>query len=175
MTRTNIDIDDEACAEVMHRYGLSTKREAVNFALRMLQANGITYAEPLGREIADSVGTPAAEHEPYEFGETIMLGDMSYRRLSIEEARKRRGKNMDLPVTQEEIQNLPYEAVNRPAIEDVLALQGIGWDGDLEEMRQNSPQLEAWLNRPVDEGLPGLEKELPSPPNDGDVEGHQAP
>lgn len=38
MTRTNIDIDDEACAEVMRRYRLSTKREAFNLALRMVAA-----------------------------------------------------------------------------------------------------------------------------------------
>lgn len=36
VARTNIDIDDEACARVMERYGLKTKREAVNFALRQL-------------------------------------------------------------------------------------------------------------------------------------------
>ena len=42
MARTSIDIDDEACAEVMRRYRLSTKREAVDFALRMVAG------EPLG-------------------------------------------------------------------------------------------------------------------------------
>ena len=36
MTRTNVDIDDQACAEVMRRYQLATKREAINLALRML-------------------------------------------------------------------------------------------------------------------------------------------
>jgi Arc/MetJ family transcription regulator len=36
MARTNIDIDDDACRVVMERYGLRTKREAVNFALREL-------------------------------------------------------------------------------------------------------------------------------------------
>lgn len=36
MSRTNIDIDDQACAHVMKRFGFSTKREAVNFALRQL-------------------------------------------------------------------------------------------------------------------------------------------
>ena len=46
MSRTNIDIDDEACAEVMRRFRLATKREAVNFALRTLAA------EPLGIEEA---------------------------------------------------------------------------------------------------------------------------
>ena len=34
MARTNIDIDEVACAAVMRRYGLTTKRDAVNFALR---------------------------------------------------------------------------------------------------------------------------------------------
>lgn len=38
MARTNIDIDDEACEVVMHRYHLGTKRDAVNFALRTLAA-----------------------------------------------------------------------------------------------------------------------------------------
>ena len=38
MARTNIDIDEEACAKVMRRYGLRTKRDAVNFALRELAA-----------------------------------------------------------------------------------------------------------------------------------------
>lgn len=42
MTRTNIDIDDKACAAVMRRYRLTTKREAVNLALRALAV------EPLG-------------------------------------------------------------------------------------------------------------------------------
>ncbi len=46
MSRTNIDIDDDACAEVMRRYRLNTKREAVNLALRSLAA------EPLGPEEA---------------------------------------------------------------------------------------------------------------------------
>ena len=46
MSRTNVDIDDDACAAVMGRYGLSTKREAINFALRTLAS------EPLGLEDA---------------------------------------------------------------------------------------------------------------------------
>lgn len=42
ITRTNIDIDDELCELVMRRFHVTTKREAVNLALR--------YAafEPLG-------------------------------------------------------------------------------------------------------------------------------
>ena len=46
MSRTNVDIDDAACAEVMRRYRLATKREAINYALRTLAA------EPLGVEDA---------------------------------------------------------------------------------------------------------------------------
>jgi Arc/MetJ family transcription regulator len=42
MSRTNIDLDDEACRAVMKRYQFSSKRDAVNFALRTLAA------EPLG-------------------------------------------------------------------------------------------------------------------------------
>jgi len=38
MARTNIDIDEAACGVVMRRYGLVTKRDAVNFALRELAA-----------------------------------------------------------------------------------------------------------------------------------------
>lgn len=45
MTRTNIDIDDEACAEVMRRFRLATKREAVNFALRRLAAESLGIDE----------------------------------------------------------------------------------------------------------------------------------
>lgn len=44
MSRTNIDIDDEACAEVMRQQGFTTKREAVNYALRQ-QARKMTIEE----------------------------------------------------------------------------------------------------------------------------------
>ena len=46
MARTNIDVDDDACAVVMRRCHLATKREAVNFALRTLAI------EPLGLDEA---------------------------------------------------------------------------------------------------------------------------
>ena len=36
MTRTNIDIDEDAVRMVMERYHLRTKRDAVNFALRSI-------------------------------------------------------------------------------------------------------------------------------------------
>ena len=48
MARTNIDLDDEAVEAVMRRYHLSTKREAVNFALRQLA----TEPMPLDQALA---------------------------------------------------------------------------------------------------------------------------
>ncbi|MDO5502958.1 MAG: type II toxin-antitoxin system VapB family antitoxin [Actinomycetia bacterium] len=42
MTRTNIDLDDDLVAEVMRRHGLSTKREAVDLALRRLVGEPVT-------------------------------------------------------------------------------------------------------------------------------------
>lgn len=45
MTRTNLDIDDRACTEVMRRYRLKTKREAVNLALRTLAAEPLSLDE----------------------------------------------------------------------------------------------------------------------------------
>ena len=44
MARTNIDIDEEICAQVMRHYNFRTKREAVDFALSRL------LPEPLGAD-----------------------------------------------------------------------------------------------------------------------------
>ena len=46
MSRTNIDIDDALCQQVMDRFRLTTKRDAVNLALRHLAG------EPLGLDEA---------------------------------------------------------------------------------------------------------------------------
>jgi len=45
MARTNIDIDDEACAGVMRRYHFLTKRDAVNFALRTVASEALDIDE----------------------------------------------------------------------------------------------------------------------------------
>ena len=45
MSRINVNIDDQACAEVMRRYRLTTKREAINFALRSLAAKPLSIDE----------------------------------------------------------------------------------------------------------------------------------
>lgn len=45
MSRTNIDIDDDLVAGVMRRYGLSTKKDAVDFALRQVSVVPMTTRE----------------------------------------------------------------------------------------------------------------------------------
>ena len=45
MALTSMDIDDQACAEVMRRYRLATKREAVNFALQELAEEPLSIEE----------------------------------------------------------------------------------------------------------------------------------
>jgi Arc/MetJ family transcription regulator len=45
MARTNIDIDDDLCRRVMDRYHLSTKREAVDMALRHLAGEPLDLDE----------------------------------------------------------------------------------------------------------------------------------
>ena len=43
--RTNIDIDDDLVGRVMQRYGLRTKKDAVDFALRQVGAAPMTPRE----------------------------------------------------------------------------------------------------------------------------------
>lgn len=45
MSRTNIDIDDEACRVVMKRYDLRSKRDAVNYALRLVAGEALELDE----------------------------------------------------------------------------------------------------------------------------------
>jgi Arc/MetJ family transcription regulator len=45
MSRTNIDIDEGACLAVMQRYQLTTKRDAVNFALRSVAGEQLSLDE----------------------------------------------------------------------------------------------------------------------------------
>ena len=47
MGRTNIVIDDELVGRVMRLYGLRTKREAVDFALRKLAGRPDAYERAL--------------------------------------------------------------------------------------------------------------------------------
>lgn len=50
MARTNLDIDDELVTEAMRRYGLPSKRAAVDFALRRLVGDAMTRDEALQME-----------------------------------------------------------------------------------------------------------------------------
>ena len=63
MARTNIDLDEELVQRVMVRYRLSTKREAVDYALRHLAG------EPLTRvQAADMLGSIPDFSVPTESG-----------------------------------------------------------------------------------------------------------
>lgn len=50
MTRTNIEIDDELVATAMQRYGLHSKRAAVDLALRRLVGEKMSRDEALSME-----------------------------------------------------------------------------------------------------------------------------
>lgn len=50
MGRTNIDIDDDLVARAMRLYGVSSKREAVDLALRRLVGDPMTREEALTME-----------------------------------------------------------------------------------------------------------------------------
>ena len=50
MSRTNVVIDDVLIAQVMERYSLKTKREAIDFALRRALGGVMTKEEALAME-----------------------------------------------------------------------------------------------------------------------------
>lgn len=50
MSRTNIDIDEELVTEAMRRYGLHSKRAAVDLALRRLVGDSMTRDEALAMD-----------------------------------------------------------------------------------------------------------------------------
>ena len=50
MGRTNIDLDDDLVRRAMLRYGLRTKREAVDLALRRLVGEPLSLEEALEME-----------------------------------------------------------------------------------------------------------------------------
>jgi Arc/MetJ family transcription regulator len=45
MARTNVDIDETSCQVVMRRYHLSSKKDAVNMALRLLASEAVSAEE----------------------------------------------------------------------------------------------------------------------------------
>ncbi len=50
MARTNIDIDEKLIERVMGRYGLRTKKEAVDYALRSVVAEPMSVEEALAMQ-----------------------------------------------------------------------------------------------------------------------------
>lgn len=55
--RTNIEIDEDCLRTVMDRYGLHTKTEAVDMALRHLAGQPMTRQEALAMEGANAIDT----------------------------------------------------------------------------------------------------------------------
>ena len=56
MGRTNIDIDDDVLDIVMKRYGIHTKTEAVDIALRRLAGQPMTIDEALAMRGIGAIG-----------------------------------------------------------------------------------------------------------------------
>jgi len=64
MSRTNIDIDDEACGIVMSRFDLRSKRDAVNFALQMVAGESLSVEEARSLRGSGWEGDLEAMREP---------------------------------------------------------------------------------------------------------------
>ena len=62
--RTNIEIEDAYLRIVMDRYGLRTKTEAVELALRHLAGQPMTRDEALAMRGARAIGEPPADSPP---------------------------------------------------------------------------------------------------------------
>ena len=64
MARTNIEIDDETLGVVMRRYGIHTKTEAVDLALRRLAGEHMTIAQALEMGGARAISDVPADTGP---------------------------------------------------------------------------------------------------------------
>jgi Arc/MetJ family transcription regulator len=62
--RTNIEIEDTYLQAVMDRYGLRTKTEAVELALRHLAGQPMTREEALAMRGAHAIGEIPADTRP---------------------------------------------------------------------------------------------------------------
>ncbi len=63
-TRTNIEIEDTYLQVVMDRYGLRTKTEAVEFALRHLAGQPMTREEALAMRGAQAIAEIPEDTRP---------------------------------------------------------------------------------------------------------------
>ena len=62
--RTNIEIDDVYVRRIMDRFGIHTKTEAVDLALRHLAGQPMTREEALAMEGAHAIGELPADSGP---------------------------------------------------------------------------------------------------------------
>jgi Arc/MetJ family transcription regulator len=62
--RTNIEIEDDYVHVIMDRYGVRTKTEAVDLALRHLAGQPMTRAQALAMRGAHAIGEAPADTAP---------------------------------------------------------------------------------------------------------------
>ena len=62
--RTNIEIEDDYVRAIKSRYGVHTKTEAVNLALRSLAGQPMTREEALAMRGAHAIGDAPADTGP---------------------------------------------------------------------------------------------------------------
>jgi Arc/MetJ family transcription regulator len=62
--RTNIEIEDSYVEAIMDRYGVRTKTEAVDLALRNLAGQPMTRKQALAMRGAHAIGKPPADAGP---------------------------------------------------------------------------------------------------------------
>ncbi len=62
--RTNIEIEDTYLQAVMDRYGVRTKTEAVDLALRHLAGQPMTREDALAMRGAHAIGRAPADRKP---------------------------------------------------------------------------------------------------------------
>jgi Arc/MetJ family transcription regulator len=62
--RTNIEIEDDYVRAIMDRYGVHTKTEAVDLALRHLVGQPMTRAEALAMRGARAIGKVPRDEAP---------------------------------------------------------------------------------------------------------------
>jgi Arc/MetJ family transcription regulator len=67
-SRTNIEIEDTYLRIIMDRYGVRTKTEAVDLALRHLAGQPMSREEALAMRGAHAIGELPADAAPTEFG-----------------------------------------------------------------------------------------------------------
>jgi Arc/MetJ family transcription regulator len=62
--RTNIEIESTYIEMIMHRYGVHTKTQAVDLALRLLAGQPMTRGEALAMRGAKAIGEVPADARP---------------------------------------------------------------------------------------------------------------